>query len=384
MRLFLLAALLASVAGMEYAPITKELLQMIEEDLARSGFAEDRAEEKRNPEMFTGNEKDLNGYEVVEGDMLELPSEDGVEGNALKNTYQRWEKHRDGEVKVPYVFASNFPYKAIVKKAMEEYKRNTCIRFVENRWTPRGDHIKIIKGNGCYSMVGRIRQGEQVLSIGNGCQYKGIVMHELMHAMGFFHEQSRSDRNQHVQINWKNIPKGRNNNNFQSYDQRVITHLGEGYDTCSIMHYGAYDFAINRRVPTIYVLRNDNRCKIGQRQGFSNTDIRKLNKLYECGYNSWDDETADKAMKDPKCNNGGDDCCKPDNKCPIRQGDCDCNADCRAGLVCGSSNCPGRSLFGIGGGFDLSDDCCCMPNVAEKLGGCGLGVEVEEDKKCKK
>ena len=65
-------------------------------------------------------------------------------------------------------------------------------------------------------------------------------------------------------------------------------------------------------------------------------------------------------------------------------GDCDCNADCRAGLVCGSNNCPGRALLGFGGGFDLTDDCCCMPNVAVEQGGCGIGVKVEEDETCKK
>jgi len=383
MHLFLLAALLASGAGMKYAPITKELLQMIEEDLARSGLAEDRAGQEGNTEMFTGSEEDLNGYEVVEGDMLEIPSEDGVEGNAFRDTYARWGKNGN-QVEVPYVFARNFPYVNVVRQAFEEYRRNTCIRFVRRRYGQK-DHIKIIKGKGCYSMVGRTRQGQQVLSIGRGCQYKGIVMHELMHAMGFLHEQSRSDRDQHVQINWWNIPKGRENNNFQSYNQRVITHLGEGYDTCSIMHYGAYAFANNRNYPTILVVKNDNGCEIGQREGFSNTDIRKLNKLYGCGSSSYGEEkTAVKAMKDPKCNGGDDNCCKPDNKCPIRQGDCDCNADCRAGLVCGSNNCPGRTLLGFGGGFDLTDDCCCMPNVAVEQGGCGLGVKVEEDETCKK
>ena len=45
-------------------------------------------------------------------------------------------------------------------------------RFVRRRYGQK-DHIKIIKGKGCYSMVGRTRQGQQVLSIGKGCQYKG-------------------------------------------------------------------------------------------------------------------------------------------------------------------------------------------------------------------
>ena len=70
----------------------------------------------------------------------------------------------------------------------------------------------------------------------------GIVMHELMHAAGFWHEQSRADRDDYITINWSNIRKGMEYN-FLKYDLRKIDHLGAKYDTCSVMHYGAYAFA---------------------------------------------------------------------------------------------------------------------------------------------
>ena len=62
----------------------------------------------------------------------------------------------------------------------------------------------------CYSPVGRQyrKRGMQELSIGEGCNSKGIIMHELMHALGFWHEQARSDRDDYLEVLWENIKKG--------------------------------------------------------------------------------------------------------------------------------------------------------------------------------
>ena len=51
------------------------------------------------------------------------------------------------------------------------------------------------------------------------CLLAGIVMHELMHAAGFWHEQSRADRDDYITINWANIQDGMEFN-FLKYDLR--------------------------------------------------------------------------------------------------------------------------------------------------------------------
>lgn len=50
--------------------------------------------------------------------------------------------------------------------------------------------------------------GGQKLSLGNGCNSTATAMHELLHALGFWHEQARADRNLYVEVMWENILEG--------------------------------------------------------------------------------------------------------------------------------------------------------------------------------
>ena len=52
--------------------------------------------------------------------------------------------------------------------------------------------------------------GRQVLSVGGTCTFaRGTIMHEMMHAVGFQHEQTRTDRDQFVTIFFQNIQRGK-------------------------------------------------------------------------------------------------------------------------------------------------------------------------------
>ena len=62
----------------------------------------------------------------------------------------------------------------------------------------------------------------------------GTVSHEIGHAVGFNHEQSRSDRDSFVEIIEENIRSGFERN----FEKRTTDQRGVPYDYYSVMHYG--------------------------------------------------------------------------------------------------------------------------------------------------
>lgn len=69
----------------------------------------------------------------------------------------------------------------------------------------------------CCSYVGRRGNGPQAISIGKNCDKFGIVVHELGHVIGFWHEHTRPDRDNHVTIIRENIQPGENFEDLQTY-----------------------------------------------------------------------------------------------------------------------------------------------------------------------
>lgn len=56
--------------------------------------------------------------------------------------------------------------------------------------------------------MGRRGGGQVVSLMRNGCVFLGTIQHELLHALGFNHEQTRSDRDTHVRILLQNVISG--------------------------------------------------------------------------------------------------------------------------------------------------------------------------------
>ncbi|BHF63146.1 Bone morphoproteintic protein 1 [Sparganum proliferum] len=134
----------------------------------------------------------------------------------------------------------------------------------------------------CCSNVGRTNEnGPKTISIAPSCESVRTVLHELGHAMGFWHEQSRPDRDAYVEILTENIKNG-SLYNYEKKDQHEVDSLGEPYDYDSIMHYAKNLLAKPGATETIRFLQCCPHSKIGRLRKPSESDVRQMNKLYSC------------------------------------------------------------------------------------------------------
>ncbi|XP_074659538.1 hatching enzyme 1.2-like, partial [Tubulanus polymorphus] len=219
----------------------------------------------------------------IEGDMiLESDPDDGFR-SAINMKGALWPNGI-----VPYTFSANsiFPEDrmANITTAFDNFHKHTCIRFVPR--TDEASYINFKLGRGCSSAVGMTRsvshrryRGQSVI-LGTGCYVVGKIMHELMHALGFYHEQMRWDRDQYINIKEENIAQGKMGN-FRLYTaDRSRTDLNAPYDYGSIMHYPRVSFPADNGLETL--IPKVPGVEIGQRVALSPVDIYKINKLYQC------------------------------------------------------------------------------------------------------
>lgn len=117
---------------------------------------------------------------------------------------------------------------------MKVFQNNTCVRFVPR--AEETDFIEIINGNdSCYSYVGK-KGGMQPLSLHNRCMNQNDIFHELMHALGFYHEHNHYDRDNFIDIVFGNLGEHLHNS-FKKENKTNTTHNNKMYDYKSIMHY---------------------------------------------------------------------------------------------------------------------------------------------------
>ncbi|XP_041661700.1 low choriolytic enzyme-like isoform X2 [Cheilinus undulatus] len=173
---------------------------------------------------------------------------------------------------VPYIISDELAYQTPnIIAAFKMISDYTCIRF-----TPRTyeyNYIKIKNGRGCASFVG-CRGGAQPVYYSRTCSV-GNLCHELIHALGLHHEHTRSDRDQHISVQWQHIIPGRQKN----FKIKHGDTLNLPYDINSIMHYGPYFFS---KDGDSTMLPHRGGSQMGQRTHLSHLDIARINRLYRC------------------------------------------------------------------------------------------------------
>ncbi|CAJ0950071.1 unnamed protein product, partial [Mesorhabditis belari] len=214
---------------------------------------------------------------------------------------------------IPYSMHPKMPQKTrrVIRTAIKFWETETCVRFKNAQQRGKNtSHLFFTHQNpGCWSTVGRdVHMKKQVVNVGPGCDQFGVVTHETAHALGIFHEQSRYDRDEFVDIVENRIIDNQKLN-FIKIPPQFLSTYDLPYDLGSVMHYAPYEFAKTRKHFTL--LPKDLRfmATLGQIDGPSFKDVLLVNKHYKC---------SDKCKSEISCQNLGyqnpNDCQKC--KCP--------------------------------------------------------------------
>jgi hypothetical protein len=268
------------------------------------------------------------------GDLVELQDDrGGSRGLAGVPLDWLWTEYRNplGFYEIPYLFAAvnEFGQTSSLASVDQDVVLAT-MRYLENevryvKFVPRNDqgfYLNIGRyEKGCWSYVGMNElPGGQSINLADGCISRRVISHELMHALGFFHEQSRADRDQFVQIKYENIIEEMKIN-FEIRPTSVDN--GSPYDYASLMHYPRTAFTKNG-LDTISP--NDDAVVIGVATGLSDSDTEQLILFYRCS--QYHNRTAEET-------------CSVACPCDTFYGRCGSDEECAVNLRCasGTSRC---------------------------------------------
>lgn len=152
---------------------------------------------------------------------------------------------------------------------------NGTITFVPR--TSEASFVKFIQptADGCSSSsIGRT-SGVTTIKLGVSCS-AGNAKHEIGHALGFQHEQNRTDRDSFVRIFWSNLESVGFDDQFVKADGTTLQNFGP-YDFGSIMHYPLIVGGLVAMEPLVTVPAG---VTIGQRTALSSGDLNATNILY--------------------------------------------------------------------------------------------------------
>uniref|UniRef100_A0A914HW06 Metalloendopeptidase n=1 Tax=Globodera rostochiensis TaxID=31243 RepID=A0A914HW06_GLORO len=180
----------------------------------------------------------------------------------------------------------------LVRLAAQFWQDNSCVSFQEDGQRP--PKVRIFKGQGCYSQVGRETNAvEQEMSLGAGCEVFGTITHEFGHLLGMFHHHARQDRDEKIQVITENIEPGwKDQYRKETADRSDLE--GIGYNYASNMHYGGTN---SDSVTVVMAAKHKHfQHTMGNNKGPVFLDLVTVNKYYKC---------FDKCPSGVNCQNDG-------------------------------------------------------------------------------
>lgn len=157
---------------------------------------------------------------------------------------------------------------------MLDISSQTCIQF---RQTSNRNEAQVVIQDakpGCWATVGYLgNRNNMTINFGKNCVFNSIIQHEILHSLGFLHQQNVANRDKYVKIHFENIIK----HQIANFNLQKTEDFGVGYDYGSIMHYGRYFFSKNKK-ETITPLQQG--AIMGKAERLSPKDILKLNRAY--------------------------------------------------------------------------------------------------------
>ncbi|WP_245328269.1 M12 family metallopeptidase [Hymenobacter aquaticus] len=213
----------------------------------------------------------INGENILEGDIILAASQLNPTGPQTESAGRNTGKWPSAVVY--YTIDAALPSQNRVTDAITHWQTYTAVRFVKR--TTQANYVTFRVGSGCSSNIGMIG-GRQYINLASGCS-TGNTIHEIGHALGLFHEQTRNDRDTYVNILTQNIQAGYENN-FTKYG--VSGYSGTDFgalDFGSIMMYGSFSFSSNGQ-PTI--TKKDGSTFDIQRSGLSAGDRAGIDIMY--------------------------------------------------------------------------------------------------------
>ncbi|MCM2324201.1 MAG: M12 family metallopeptidase [Oligoflexia bacterium] len=216
----------------------------------------------------------VNGLAVAYGDLLLGKPEEGAA--VTRGRYEAPPPRLWDRPEIPYAISPTLPNPERVHQAIDYFNRHTPVSWVPLQGHP--DAVIFEAGEEhCYSYLGRLG-GAQPIRLSVACQWPQIV-HEMMHALGFVHEQSRGDRDQFVEVLWENIQDEYRNQYAIVPDSFMEAQRDTPFDYRSAMLYSPTTFAARPGAPTLRSRHGSDEVR-PVTEGLSPGDIQRLKRLY--------------------------------------------------------------------------------------------------------